>query len=300
MVRPQNQSDLEETASSIAPDTESTATGSGSLEIDPKKFPPASSARTGSAGTNIYPYPNRYINNTQENLKWAENDKLTTFTGNPIKRISGSPALSNQIVYVGPSLVDENNNISRVAYSDNGDDIGPEYWNLQTDADRALLLRTAQRLGYYGDDKPSDGAIRGFGLRNEDKRAIQDLLDFSVGMGRTWRAIAGMVTGGAIAVGNMGTSGGRAYSVVSSKDAEQALTEASFRYLGRALTKNEITAAIQRIQAEERAAAAGNVQDPASLSVAAKGQVQSIAPAEATAYKVGGAINRIFALLGGS
>jgi len=300
MVRPKNQSDLEETASSIAPDTESTGTGSGDFTIDPKMFPPASSARTGAAGTNVYPYPSRYINNTQENLKWADNDKLTTFTGSSIKRISGMPALSNQIAYVGPSLVDEKNNISRVAYSDNGDDIGPEYWNLQTDADRALLLRTAQRLGYYGDDKPSDGAIKGFGLRNEDKRAIQDLFDFSVGMGRTWRAIAGMVSGGAIAVGNMGTSGGRSYSVVSSKDAEQALTEASFRYLGRALTKKEIQAAIQRIQAEERAAAMGKTQDPASLSVAARGQVESIAPGEATAYKVGGAINRIFALLGGS
>jgi hypothetical protein len=300
MVRPQNQQDLETEATELAPDEATGSEGTGIGNIDPGMFPPSSTIRTGASGTNVYPYPNRYINNNSENLRWAENDKLTSFTGVSIKKISGIPALQNQLVYVGPSLVDENNNIVRVSYSDDGSDIGPEYWNLQTDADRSLLLKTAQRLGYYGDGKPSDVAVKGFGLQNEDKRAIQDLLDFSVGLGRTWKAVAGMVAGGVIAVGNVSSGGGRAYSTVSKKDAEQALTEASFRYLGRALTKNEINAAVQRIQAEERAAAMGRTEDPASLSVAAKGQVEAISPAEATAYKVGGAINRIFALLGGS
>lgn len=298
MVKPKN-TDLEQEASGLAPD--SGETPGGGVNFDPKRIPPSSTTLMGASGTNTYAYPNRYVNNTKENLAWAENDRKMSLGGQTIKRLSGAPGLGgNQLVYIGSSLVDENNNITRVAYSDDGSDVTPEYWALQTDDQRSLLLRTAQRLGYYGDSKPSDGALKGFGLTSNDKSAIQDLLDFSTSRGRTWKAIAGMVNGGVIAVGNVGSGSGRSYSVVSSKDAEQALTEASFRYLGRALTAKEIQAAVQRIQAEERAAAAGNVQDPASLSVAAKGQVERINPAEATAYKVGGAINRIFALLGGS
>jgi len=205
-----------------------------------------------------------------------------------------------QWVYEGDNLVDEKNVISRPPYKGDREEIYQEFFKLKNDADRSQFFTTMQRLGYYGNNKPSTQALRGLGLTDTDTAAMQDfMLQLANNKGRTMKALVDLVASGAIRVPeNMGS--GRTVSVVSREDAAKQTGNAFFQLLGRAATPAEIKAAVQVIQSMDRQRQLSNVEDPTSLGVAAEQQAMKASPGEFGAYSAGKAINQVFSLLGGA
>jgi hypothetical protein len=247
-------------------------------------------------GTN-YPIPPRYVPATAENLALAAKDGEldTTFTNQvTLRRVGGNPNLP--AVYVGPRLLDENGKLQNW-YGSNGESIDTEFF-ASSAADKATMIATAQKLGFFYGQKPSGAMLAGNGLDTSDRRAVQDLLDFSVRNGRTWRLVGGMVSSGQIAASGGGS--GKMYSVVSTEDAVNSVKEEFLRVLKRMPTVAEAKQAALNIQNEERKRAQGGSMDPTSLSVASRSQAQKAAPGEYAANAAGSAVNRLFALFGGA
>lgn len=205
-----------------------------------------------------------------------------------------------QWVYEGDNLVDEKNVISRPPYKGDREEIYQEFFKLKNDADRSQFFTTMQRLGYYGNSKPSTQALRGLGLTDTDTAAMQDfMLQLANNKGRTMKALVDLVASGAIRVPeSMGS--GRAVSVVSREDAAKQTGNAFFQLLGRAATPAEVKIAVQAIQNMDRQRQLSNVEDPTTLGVAAEQQAMKASPGEFGAYSAGKAINQVFSLLGGA
>ena len=253
---------------------------------------------TAATGTNIV--PPRLIVPNQEDFKRVQIDYQLdpTLAGKmTLVRSSGSPRVPAYI-YNGPQLIDENGRLSGGTYSADGTDISAEFFGVKTAAERQTMISTAQKLGFFYGQKPSGAMLSGTGMDNGDRRAIQDLLDYSVRQGRTWRAVATMLSSGQIAPATSGGSGG-GYSVVSTEDAMDSVREEFFRVLKRAPTPAEARQAAINIQQAERSRASGGSMDPTSLGVAARAQAEKAAPGEFAANSAGNALTRIFALIGG-
>lgn len=236
-------------------------------------------------GTN-FRAPNRTVSISAKNIEAAKLDGiLNPLAGNTLKVYR--TAKGAVYVYTGDQLVDENNNISRNGYAANGSDINAEYFGASPE-ERATMLSVAQRLGFYEGTRPSGSAIQGSGVDNQDVSAIQKLFNFSVSQGRTWRAIAKLVDGGAISVGNFASGGGGQGPSYTYDDAAADFKQAAFSTLGRAPTKDEIQIAVQAMRSSKT--------DP---SVTGAKQAAMASPGEAAAFKAGTALNRIFQLMGG-
>lgn len=233
-----------------------------------------------------YNAPARVISISAKNIEAAKLDSITDpFSGNTIQVYRAADGV--KYLYKGKQLVDEKNNISRSGYAADGSDIYAEFFGA-TAEERATMLSVAQRLGYYEGTKPSGSAISGTGLDSQDRSAVQALFNFSTAQGRTWRAIAGLVDGGSIAVGNFGSGGGGQGPSYTYDDAAADFKQAAFATLGRAPTKDEIQSAVQAMRASKT--------DP---SVTGAKQAAMASPGEASAFKAGSALSRIFQLMGG-
>lgn len=253
---------------------------------------------TAVSGTNIV--PPRYIVPNEQDFKNVQLD----FAIDPslvgqmtIRRSSGSPRVP-AYVYTGPQLIDENGRLSGKTYSYDGSDIATEFFTVRTAAERQTMISTAEKLGFFYGQKPSGAMISGTGMDSGDRRAVQDLLDYSVRQGYTWQAIAGMLQSGQISPA-VASGGGSRYSVVSTEDAMDAVEEEFFRVLKRPPTPAEARQAAINIQQAERSAATSKSMDPVSLGVAARSQAEKASPGEFAANAAGSAMTRIFALLGG-
>jgi len=238
------------------------------------------------SGTN-YTTPNRVVNSNPTNTQKANSDSIL----NPLVGRTLSvyrTATGAQLVYKGNQLVNEFNDIERPGYAADGSDIYSEFMAAKPE-ERAAMLATAKRLGYYGEQTPSPAAVAGTGVDGTDRSAIQSLLNFSTAQGRTWRSLVKMVDGGAISVGNLGggTGGGQGPSYTYD-DAAADFKQSAFSVLGRAPTKDEVNQAVQAIRASKT--------DP---SVTGAKQAAMASPGEAAAFKAGSALNRIFQLMGG-
>ena len=205
----------------------------------------------------------------------------------------------NTWTYYGPQLVTEEGRLSGGTYSSDGSDIASEFFSVRTAAERQTMISTAQKLGLFYGSKPSGAMISGTGLDASDQRAVQGLLDFSVRNKLTWRAVAAGLANGTIPPSSGGGGTGSSYSVVSTEDAMQSVTEEFFRVLKRPPTPAEARQAAINIQQAERKAATGKSMDPVSLGVAARQQATEAAPGEFAANSAGSAMTRILALLGG-
>jgi hypothetical protein len=228
------------------------------------------------------------------------NDQLIdpSFQGKSSVRASGMGRAENMYyIYTGPQLVDENGSIAGQGYSANGSDINVEFFGVKTAAERATMIATATKLGLFFGNKPSGAMVSGSGLSNSDSSAIQALLDYSNGIGRTWRATAELVSSGMITAA--GGGGGSSYSVVSTEDAMAAAKDAWFSVLKRPPTSAEMKQAALTIQQNERSRAQGKSMDPVSLGTAAKEQAQKTSPGEYAAASAGNALTRMFSLFGG-
>jgi hypothetical protein len=204
----------------------------------------------------------------------------------------------NTWTYYGPQLITEDGHLSGGTYSADGSDIASEFFGVKSAAERMTMISAAQKLGLFYGSKPSAAMLSGSGLDASDQRAIQGLLDFSVRAKLTWRAVASGLASGQIPPAS-GGGGGASYSVVSTEDAMQAVTEEFFRVLKRPPTPAEARQAALSIQQAERSAATSGSKDPVSLDVAARSQAEKAAPGEFAANAAGSAMTRIFALLGG-
>ena len=234
-----------------------------------------------------YKAPARVVNSNARNTEKANLDSILNPLAGRTLSVYRS-ATGAQLVYKGDQLINENNDIERPGYAADGSDIFSEFMAARPE-ERASMLATAKRLGYYGDQSPSPAAVAGTGVDGTDRSAIQSLLNFSTSQGRTWRALVKMVDGGAIAVGNLGGGGGGGQGPsYTYDDAAADFKQSAFSVLGRAPTKDEITQAVQAIRASKT--------DP---SVSGAKQAAMASPGEAAAYKAGSALNRIFQLMGG-
>jgi hypothetical protein len=184
-------------------------------------------------------------------------------------------------------------------YAGDGSDINYEYFSITNKQDRDLLISTAQKLGYYGSNKPSQAAMAGTGYSNTDANAWQSLFNYSTGQGVTWRNLGMQVAQGKIPTVPTGGSG-RTVRVTSTEDVKTSLYNAFFTALKRPPTKEEIGLAITTIQSNERARGMGDSMDATSLGVAAREQASKASPGEAGAVSAGTAIDRMFRLIGGA
>jgi hypothetical protein len=210
----------------------------------------------------------------------------------------------NVVYYEGPQLVDVDrlgNKFIRPGsgYAADGSDVNTEYFSITNKEDRAMLLSTAQKLGFYGDRKPSPSAVAGTGLQSYDGNAIQMLFDYSVGQGVTWRNLATQVASGRIPPVTGGGSG-KVVRVTSTENVKTSVYDAFFRALQRPPTPEDIKLAVSVIQSNERKAGMGDTMDATSLGVAARNQARQASPGEAAAVSAGTAIDRIFRLIGGA
>ena len=206
---------------------------------------------------------------------------------------------SSQVFYKGEGLIDENNRLVRLTKYIPNQDINDEFFRVKNKADRNLLFTTMQKLGYYGDRKPSLQALEGTGLTYDDRNAMESFMFLANSKGRTMRALVDLVAIGQIpSVAGVGGTG-RAISVVSREDAAKQTGNTFFELLGRAPTEAELKTAIQAIQSADRERQLSNTEDPAALSVAAEEQTKKASPGEFAAYSAGKAVNQIFSLLGG-
>lgn len=254
----------------------------------------AASGGTSQFANTSYTFPARVINYTEENIKAAQADALTVGGKGTITSVPG--ARGRIIVYSGDQLVDEQGNIARGQYDENGRDLAGEYFEAaKNPLELQNLLYTMRDYGFYGDNKPSTFALSGKGLMSEDSSALQRFLNYSGSNARTWRAMLPIVQGQAKLV----SGGGRTVSVVSTEDATKEFRRQSLAILGRMPTAAEISQAVKAIQQSERSRAASGTMDPTSLSTAAELAAQKAAPSEAAAQSVGNAMNRIFSLFGG-
>jgi hypothetical protein len=252
-----------------------------------------------------YKYPARAVQLTPANIAAMQNDYIfdpvLPKTG-AYRRPTGAP--TGVVYYEGPQLVDVDR-FGRTfiragsGYAANGSDINTEYFSITNKEDRAMLLSTAQKLGYFGDRKPSPSAVAGNGLTDADARPIQMLLDYSNSQGMTWRNVAMQVSTGRIPPVTGGGSG-RTVRVTSTADVKTALYDSFFSVLGRAPTPEQIKVAVAAVQADERKAGMGDSFDATSLRVATRQQAAQASPGEAGAVSGGSALDRIFRLIGGA
>ena len=249
-----------------------------------------------------YKYPARAIELTPANIRAIQDDK--TYDPDAPSAYSRVVPKRNVVYYEGPQLVDVDrlgNKFIRPGsgYAADGSDINTEYFSITNKDERAMLLSTAQKLGFYGDRKPSPSAVAGTGLQSYDGTAIQMLFNYSVGQGVTWRNLAMQVASGRIPPVTGGGSG-RIVRVTSTADVKTSIYDAFFTALGRPPTPEQIKVAVAAVQAEERKAGMGDSFDATSLRVASREQAMKAAPAEAGAVSGGSALDRIFRLIGGA
>jgi hypothetical protein len=249
-----------------------------------------------------YKYPARAIELTPANIRAIQDDK--TYDPDAPSAYSRVVPKRNVVYYEGPQLVDVDrlgNKFIRPGsgYAADGSDINTEYFSITNKDERAMLLSTAQKLGFYGDRKPSPSAVAGTGLQSYDGTAIQMLFNYSVGQGVTWRNLAMQVASGRIPPVTGGGSG-RIVRVTSTADVKTSIYDAFFTALGRPPTPEQIKVAVAAVQAEERKAGMGDSFNATSLRVASREQAAKAAPAEAGAVSGGSALDRIFRLIGGA
>jgi len=231
----------------------------------------------------------RLVVNTSENRAKALDQREFGKVLGPNLPTQGS------VLYYGINLVDENGNISsRDSYGP--DDVYAVWRDYRTPEARATFLNTLRGTGMYGDNKPSNQALSGNALMNEDIAAINRFLDAAQSVGKTAGGYLQVLkTGGASFSTGSGGSGVR---VTSSEDVGRMYRQASLRILGRVPTAQEMDASIRYIQQQQRERAYSS-QDAPSLQTAALSRAEQSAPDEATAQVVGTGLDRIMALLGG-
>lgn len=268
---------------------------------DPKKdtFTAEEAAAAASSSTPAppvitpeYTYSSRQIRDTPENRRLAGE---TTKTPSP--NIGRSP--NGTLFYTGELLVDENGNLTpKTRYDQN--DVNYEYYAWAQKKDTlASTLKFLKDYGYYPSGKsPSANALSGVGLETSDASAIDAFFSQAWVQGKTYRKWMLERMAGIPPVAQSGGSG-KQISVTSPEDISRQYLDASFRILGRAATPKEMQSAINWIQSQERARAAGGSVDPMSLGTAAQTRAEQVSPGEAVAYKVGTAINELMNMLGG-
>ncbi len=199
-----------------------------------------------------------------------------------------------KMYYSGSGLVDASGLVARMPYqTDDGADASTQL-KLMTGDERLRVLMELKRVGYYQGREITELAKGKVGFGDSDLNAFNDFLQQAVNpSGYTWDVVLP-------SLGNYSTvsgGGGSAYRATSAEDLGAYLSAASFKTLGRKMTKAEIMEAVQNINNKERAqyAAGMNVSAP---SVLAEQQAMAASPEEAGSYSAGNAIMRMYQLFG--
>ncbi len=196
----------------------------------------------------------------------------------------------DRLAYGGHLLVNEKGVVARQPY-DPEKDARRELFALKDDVQRASILSLLHSRGFYGDSKPSQGALTGVRFEYEDLNAMASLLYVANSKGSTWQPVVAQVA--ALPSVAVGGGGGSRVRVTSSEDLGVYLREESFRQLGRNLTRQELQQAILGIQNQQRQRAASSMDAP-NVEVAAEQAVSGVDPARRSAMKLGRALELLF------
>jgi hypothetical protein len=165
----------------------------------------------------------------------------------------------NQMVYVGPGLVNGNGIVTRNPYDPS--EINTEAYRYLASLDRgeriARLNFFADR-GLYDGGKPTTSTF--------DSRDLNATSQYLLALNR-WGVtddIGLAFLQNEIPGGQMG--GGRTIRVTAKEDITKVLTEESFRLLGRPMSAKEVREAVQFVQSRERQAAMGGAEQAPALS----------------------------------
>ena len=165
----------------------------------------------------------------------------------------------NQMVYVGPGLVDGNGVIKRNPYDPSN--ITTEAYRYLASMDRGQRI---ERLNFFADRGLYDGGKPT--TSTFDSRDLNATAQYLLSLNR-WGVtddiglayLKNEFPGGQAA-------GGRTVRVTAKEDITKVLAEESFRQLGRPLTPKEVRDAVQFVQSRERQAAMGGVEQAPALS----------------------------------
>lgn len=165
----------------------------------------------------------------------------------------------NQMVYVGPGLVDGNGVVQRNPYDPSN--ITTEAYRYLASLDRGARI---ERLNFFADRGLYDGGKPT--TSTFDSRDLNATAQYLLSLNR-WGVtddigLAYLKT--EFPGGQM--RGGRTVRVTAKEDIAKVLAEESFRQLGRPLTNKEVREAVQFVQSRERQAAMGGTEQAPSLS----------------------------------
>lgn len=211
---------------------------------------------------------------------------------------AGTPSKAR---YSGINLVDENGNITkRTNYDTSGNDALLFFNSLPGTTKKLEFLNSIQSHNYYGTGKISSLAKTNGGLQNADIAAINGFLETaSIRYGLTGEAFFSRMQGVPTTYLGSGSGSGGGASFPSKEDTASDVRSAWFKYLGRAPTKAEVEVAVSRISADYRAKSAGGGEMPTSLAVSTRNEAERAVPADAGAYTLGSAMDRLFKTMGG-
>jgi len=201
--------------------------------------------------------------------------------------------------YTGDALVNEKNQLVRPKYGEEDSQIidaaNTALINLNVNpAERLALLQELKRVGFYGNDEISNITLSGAGFTADDTQAMARYLVFSQNNFKTWEAtlpsLALLPTASAV-------SSGRRFTPYSDADMGSYLRELSLALTGEVPSKAKLKKMLQESVAMQRRAFAAGVDTP-RIGTIAQSVVSEANPQQKTAYGLGNAISRAFAVLG--
>jgi len=201
--------------------------------------------------------------------------------------------------YTGDALVNEKNQLVRPKYGAEDSEIieaaNTALINLNVNpAERLALLQELKRVGFYGNDEISNITLSGAGFTADDTQAMARYLVFSQNNFKTWEATLPSL---ALLPTVPTASSGRRFTPYSDADMGSYLRELSLALTGEIPSKAKLKKMLQESVAMQRRAFAAGTDSP-SISTVAQSVVSEANPQQQTAYGLGNAISRAFAVLG--
>jgi len=201
--------------------------------------------------------------------------------------------------YTGTALVNENAELVRPKYGDEDsqiiDEANTALINLNVNPRKRLeLLQELKRVGFYGNDEISSITLSGSGFTADDTQAMARYLVFSQNNFKTWEATFPSLA--LLPTASAGSSG-RRFTPYSDADMGSYLRELSLALTGEVPSKAKLKKMLQESIAMQRQAFAAGTDSP-SISTVAQSVVSEANPQQQTAYGLGNAISRAFAVLG--
>lgn len=237
-----------------------------------------------------YGFPKRQFLGFSPNISAQEREVLRRELGIPLQTPRQMPTPK---YITAPALYDDQGRVAGRQYDLANDPfvVSRELAKLSTD-ERIRISQELKRIGWYGNGKPSEALMQGFGWSSDDEKVWANLFDVANNAQRLWTDVVGMLGSFASAGGT-----GPTIRVTSDEDAAAYTREVFLSELGRMPTRKEMADAANFIRTRERQAYAAGQQMP-NTGLVAQAFAQKADPTSRVVYGLGNAISLAMQALG--